>query len=142
MKEVTKSKFVFFYRLFYPNKNQTYYYLVHCTNHIDGITCMKNIFSHINDGRLEYKGKNDNDFTIFDLSEYKTKDLYDKYVIDKKGQSFTFDSFWESIADKVNYTNKDLNKALEKLIVEKRIKVERVTSKRSSFRGEDIIYVL
>lgn len=36
VKEITKAKYVFAYRMCYPDKNQTYYYLVHATNHIDG----------------------------------------------------------------------------------------------------------
>lgn len=142
LKEVTKSKFVFFYRLYYPNKKQTYYYLIHCTNHIDGITCMKDIFSSINNGHMEYKGKNDNDMTIFDLSWYKANDMYDLFFKNNRNKKITFMALWENIADKINYTNKDLNKALFELIDDNKIKVERVSSKRSSFKGDDVIYVL
>lgn len=142
LKEITKSKFVFFYRLYYPNKKQTYYYLVHCTNHIDGITSMKDIFASINNGRVEYKGKSEDELTIFDLSWYKANDLYETYLKEFKNKAITFNSLWELLADVVNYTNKDLNKALIELINDKKIRVDRITSHRSSFKGNDTIYVL
>jgi len=60
----TFCRFVYPYRLCFPEMNRTYYYLFHLTNHYLGCEIMKSCFAKYNRGRVEYRGKNQdqNDF--------------------------------------------------------------------------------
>lgn len=142
IKEVTKAKYVFAYRLCYPNKNQTYYYLVHLTNHIDGITLMKESFASINNGKVEYLGKNNNILSLFDLTPLKATEMYENVLKQYKGKSLTFNQLWENIVEDTAYTSKDLNLTLQELEKMNIIEVTRVSSKRCSYRESDIITFL
>lgn len=113
IKEVTKAKYAFAYRLCYPDKNQTYYYLIHLTNHIDGILLMKSSFTAINNGKVEYLGKRANNYTLFDMESYKmdeaTSFLLNKY----KGETKSFDNILEEIIEDTAYIDKDLRKTIK-----------------------------
>lgn len=139
LKEITGAKFVFAYRLCFPNKRQTYYYLVHATNDIQGIVNMKNSFASVNQGRLEYLGKYENDLTFFDMDEYKTSQIAQSVLLTYAGTSICFDSLLESIIEDVPFLEKDLSEAIASLEVAQKVKVERVTSKRGRYRGLDKI---
>lgn len=142
IKEITKAKYVFAYRLCYPNKNQTYYYLIHLTNHIDGITLMKESFASINNGRVEYLGKNNNVLSLFDLTPLKAKEMYDYKLKQYRGKSITFHQLWESIVEETAYTSKDLNLTLQELEKMNIVEVSRISSKRCSYKEDDIITFL
>lgn len=142
LKEITGAKYVFPYRLCYPNKDQTYYYLIHATNHIDGITLMKSAFASINNGRVQYLGKNNNVITLFDLSSFKATDIYTSFLKKHKDESIKFKDFWTEIVEDTAYTIKDLSEAIKELEKDSKISVTRVSSKRGSYRDSDIIYVL
>lgn len=141
VKEITKAKYVFAYRMCYPDKNQTYYYLIHATNHIDGITLMKDSFASINNGRVQYLGKNNQAISFFDLEYYKADDIYTKYLKKYAGQTLTFESIWEEIVEDTAYTNKDLTLSIADLEHNNLLSVTRVSSKRGGYREKDIIYV-
>lgn len=142
LKEVTGAKYVFPYRLCYPDKDQTYYYLIHATNHIDGITLMKEAFASINNGRVQYLGKHNNDISLLDLDCFKAEEIYDSYFKNQKGNNLTVDEFWVSIVEETAYTRKDLNGVLNELVNDKKIAIDRISSKRGSYKDKDIITVL
>lgn len=139
LKKTTKARFVFAYRICYPDRDRTYYYLVHATNHIDGITHMKDSFAHINNGRVEYLGKKNNLISLFDFTEYKASEMVNGVLTPYKGKKITFTKLWEEIVEETSYTNKDLCEIIVELEKEERLKVQRVTSKRMSYKGEDLI---
>lgn len=141
-KEVTGAKYVFPYRLCYPDKNQTYYYLIHATNHIDGITYMKEAFASLNNGRVQYLGKNNDVITLFDWDCFKADDIYNSFLKKYKKDSISFDSFWSEIVEDTAYTIKDLSKAVTELESIGKVTVTRIKSKRGSYKGNDIIHVL
>lgn len=142
LKIKTGAKFIFPYRLCYPDKDQTYYYLFHATNHIDGITLMKDAFSSLNNGRVQYLGKKNNDFTFFDLDYLKAGEIYSSFLEQRKGLSISVDDLWFLIVEDTAYTKKDLNKALVELVQSNKISITRVSSKRGSYREKDIVYVI
>lgn len=142
LKEVTGAKFVFSYRLCYPDKDQTYYYLIHATNHIDGITLMKEAFASVNNGRVQYLGKHNNDISLLDLDCFKADEIYNSYFKNQPGKRLTVDEFWISIVEETAYTRKDLNGVLNELVDNKKIKIDRVSSKRGSYKEKDVITVL
>ena len=51
------ARFVFPYKLSFPDKDRTYYYLFHVTNDRNGCSIMKSVFATRNLGRVEYLGK-------------------------------------------------------------------------------------
>ncbi len=142
IKEVTGAKFVFPYRLCYPDKDQTYYYLIHATNHIDGITLMKDAFASINNGRVQYLGRHNNDISIFDMDCIKADDIYNSYMKNRKGESFSVDDFWVGIVEETAYTRKDLSSILNELVNTGKIVIDRISSKRGSYREKDIITII
>lgn len=139
LKKNANAKFVFAYKLSYPDKNQTYYYLIHATNNIEGITHMKNSFASVNNGRIEYLGKRQNEMSLFDLSSYKTMDLAATALSSFVNKTMTFESVWEAIVEDVPYLEKDLSEAIQQLEDEGKLVVERVSSKRARYKGQDLI---
>ncbi len=139
LKEYTFAKFVFPYKLSYPNKNQTYYYLIHATNNIEGITHMKNSFAKINHGRVEYLGKKQDDFTIFDLDSYKSSEIAQQCFAQFVGKTIAFNSLWEQIVESVPFIKKDLQIAIADFEEKSLLSVKRISSKRGRYRDEDLI---
>ena len=68
LQKTTNAKYVYAYRLCYSDKNQTYYYLIHATHNIQGITFMKDSFASVNNGRVEYLGKHQDSISLTDYS--------------------------------------------------------------------------
>ena len=142
LKEITGAKYVFSYRLCYPNKDQTYYYLIHATNHIDGITLMKDAFASINNGHVQYLGKNNNVISLFDMNCYKADDIYKSFLVKYKGGKIEFNTFWAEIVEDTAYTIKDLSESIKELETEGKVSIIRVSSKRGSYKNKDVICVL
>ena len=141
IKSITKAKYVFAYRLCYPNKNQTYYYLIHLTNHIDGITLMKSAFASINNGRVEYLGKNNNAPSLFDFTQIKADEMYKNVLKNLTYKQISFDNLWKNIVEDTAYTDKDLSNILQQLQKDGKVKVTRVSSKRGGFKKDDLILI-
>ena len=72
----------------------------------------------------------------------KADEIYNSCLIPLKGQSVTFQELWESIVEATAYTSKDLSEALAELVASGKIEVKRVTSKRCSYKENDIIKIL
>ena len=139
VKKATNAKYVYAYRLCYADKDQTYYYLVHATNNIQGITYMKDSFASVNNGRVEYLGKYQDCVTLFDLADFKSSDFTARALKPFASQTRTFDYIWAKVADTVPYTSKDLSEALTKLQEEGKIRIARVSSKRGQYKEHDLI---
>lgn len=142
LRRVTGARYIFAYRLCYPNKNQTYYYLFHATNHIDGISLMKDSFSAVNYGHVQYLGRNNSAVSLFDLVEIKSDEMYDNHLKQLSGRTITFEQLWELIVEDTAYTKKDLNAALSELEKKQKLSVKRVSSKRQSYKEKDEITLL
>ena len=139
VKKVTKAKFVYAYRLCFADKDRTYYYLVHATNNIEGITHMKDSFASVNNGRVEYLGKKQDVITLFDLAEFKSSIFAEQVLKEFKGEKLSFNTLWTKVADSVPYTSKDLSEALSSLEKSGKLKVVRLTSIRGQYKGHDLI---
>ncbi len=139
LQEATGAKYVYAYRLCFVDKDQTYYYLVHATNNIQGITYMKDSFASVNYGRVEYLGKRQDEISLFDLTEFKSYDFAQRALKRFSSQRKTFDYIWEKVADTVPYTSKDLSEALDVLQKEGKVTIIRKTSKRGQYKGQDLI---
>ena len=139
LKEFTNAKYVFAYKLCYANKDQTYYYLVHATNNIQGITFMKDSFVSVNNGRVEYLGKRQDDITFFDLKDFKSYEFARNIFSIFATKRMTFASIWEQVAENVPYTTKDLSAALEMLEKEGKVTIQRISSKWGQYKEKDLI---
>lgn len=140
LKNTTGARFVFAYRLCYPNKNQTYYYLIHATNHIDGISLMKSNFASQNNGRVEYLGKRNDEISLFDLDYYKQIELTNFLTNKFKGECCTFIQLLERIIEDTATIEKELRSTLKNMEKNNIIEVERITSKTlRGLSGDDII---
>lgn len=133
LKETTNAQYVFAYRLCYPNKNQTYYYLIHATNHIDGISLMKSCFASINNGRVEYLGRRNNNYSLFDMDFFKQNEISNLLKNLYTGSNITFQMILEDIIEDTAVLEKDLRATLKAMEANGEISVDRVTSK--TFRG-------
>ncbi|MFW5879809.1 MAG: three-Cys-motif partner protein TcmP [bacterium] len=135
LKELTGVKYVYAYRICYPNKQQTYYYLVHATNHKKGITLMKSSFAAFNNGHVEYLGKRNGIETFFDLNEYKQADISTLLIRNFKDKVISFDQIWSEIVEDTIYLEKDLRNTLKQMEINGSITVQRISSKTTRGLG-------
>lgn len=137
LKRITNAKYVFSYRLCYPDRKQTYYYLIHATNHIDGISLMKDCFASFNNGRVEYLGKQQNAISLFDLDYYKQTEistlLFEKY----RNRTISFKALLEENIEDTAILEKDLRATIKALEEQNKVKINRIDSKRSGIKGRD-----
>ena len=80
--------------------------------------------------------------SFFDFSSLKADEIYNSFLMPLRGQSVTFQELWGSIVEATAYTSKDLSEALAELVASGKIEVKRVTSKRCSYKENDIIKML
>lgn len=139
IKEITKAKYAFAYRLCYPDKKQTYYYLIHLTNHIDGISLMKSSFTAINNGKVEYLGKRANNYTLFDMESYKLNEATNFLLKKYQGKTVSFNNILEEIVEDTAYVDKELRNTIKDMEKNDKVTIKRITSKRSGINGFDEI---
>ena len=137
------AKYVFAFRMSYPDRARTYYYLFHVTNSIKGCTIMKSAFAAQNLGRVEYLGERGNALTIFDLSVVKQDDI--KMFLQERypGRSISFEQICDEIIDETFYLEKDIRAAIQGMRKTKEVSVVPVTSKSNrGLQGKDIVTFL
>ncbi len=139
LKQITGAKFVFAYKLNYPYKDQTYYYLIHATNDIQGITNMKNAFASINNGHIQYLGKRNNEYSLFDLDAYKQAEI-EPFLFNRFNQkTISFQKIWELIVEDTAMIERDIRIALQTMEKDGKITVKRIDSARTGLKGNDQI---
>ena len=134
------AKYVFAYRLSFYDKNRTYYYIFHATNHIKGCNIMKSSFATLNNGKVEYLGQRNDFISFFDLDEVKTQEIKDYLLRHFTRKEITFDQIVDEIIEDTFYLEKDIRAALHSLNSENKISVTPVTSHtQKGLSGADII---
>lgn len=129
-KQLKKSaKYVFPFRMQYPDRDRTYYYLFHVTNHIKGCSIMKSAFAAVNYGRVEYLGYRENEMTIFDIQAVKEGDIAEYLKKRYAGKTKTFNEIVEEIIDETFFLEKDIRSSLQGMRKAGLIKVNPVSSK-------------
>jgi len=119
------SRFVYYYRLSFPEMNRTYYYLFHLTNHYMGCEIMKSAFAKYNHGRGEYRGKNQNQMTIFDYGVVKIDEIKKYLLSTYKGMSKSFIGIIEEQIDETPYLVKHIRQSINELENEGKLKIKR-----------------
>jgi three-Cys-motif partner protein len=135
----TFSQYVMPYRVSFPNANRTYYYLVHLTNHILGATIMKSCFAEVNQGRVEYLGKNKNQLSIFEASSFREEELKRYLTENYAGRSSSYKLLFSQLVDTTPYLEKEFKSAVKSLEKEQKAIVNRIESKRDGLKGLDEI---
>ena len=134
------GKYVFPYKLSFYDKDRTYYYLFHVTDHYDGCSIMKSCFASLNNGKVEYLGNRSDRITLFDLDEFKLEDAKEFLIRRFSGKKLTFTGVNEQIIEDTMYPEKDIRKALKSLKTEGKIQIVPVTSKTAcGLSGDDLI---
>jgi len=130
-------KYVWPFRVCMDEKYQTLYYLIHATNHFDGLKIMKDImYKQGASGEFAWLGPKESFYRrqqkLFDDTIPSLK----KYLLNRfKGETKTFDEILEETYADTRFVEPQYRQALKELEKEKKIKVERVTSKTSRGLG-------
>ncbi|MDX9714036.1 MAG: three-Cys-motif partner protein TcmP [Dissulfurispiraceae bacterium] len=137
------AQHVFYYRMSFPEKNRTYYYLFHLTSHPLGCSVMKSAFAKFNYGKVEYMGPKHRNQTLFDLTEIQTNEIK-KYLLSiYKGKIKTYDDIIKEIIDEVPYLEGKIRNTIKDLENKGIVKVKRVDSKTvRGLQGKDIVSFL
>ena len=132
------AKYVFPYKISFPNKNRTYYYLFHVTNDLNGCSIMKSVFATWNNGRVEYLGRKGDNLTLFDLQEFKVEDIKNVLFSKYSGKQMAFLEIVDDIIDETLFIEKDIRKAIKEMKKEGYVSVVPVTSKtEKGLSGDD-----
>lgn len=134
------SKFVYYYRISFPNRDRTYYYLFHLTNHQKGCVVMKSSFAKYNYGKVEYMGPKHGYLSLFDQEDIKLYEIK-QYLLNKYSNTkISFYDIIEENIDEVPYLESDIRSALKELRKEGRVEVKHITSKtENSIQDKDLI---
>lgn len=134
------SKYVFPFRMSFPNKDRTYYYLIHLTNNKDGCSIMKSSFAKYNHGRVEYLGKNQELISIFDMNNVKTEEIQKYLSIKYEGEQVSFNEIIENEIDEVFYLESEIRNAIKELIKQGNVTTIPVDSKTGKgLKGNDCV---
>jgi len=145
--EEAEVKYSLHFRVCEDERVRSLYYLIHATNHFKGHSIMKQImhqqstekglFAHLGPKDIP-EGKQYKLFDINDIEQLK-KILLERF----KGKSLTYDEIQKRICDpwyyEPPYIDKDYREALHQLEDEGKIKVERISSKKTGLKEEDRI---
>jgi len=152
------AKFVYPFKLNFPERNRPYYYLFHLTNHHLGCKLMKESFAKNNKGEFEYKGNKKQQLSIFDsLKKHETSawsNLCSKCFIQKNeknkscekclnslfdGQSITYKEFLEQVVDGLPFTEKEIKNMLNDFENKKVVKINSDRNRRTGIEEVDTI---
>ncbi len=143
------SKFVKPFSFAFPDKDRTYYYLIHLTNDKKGCEIMASAFAKQNNGVCHYRGKLQQQHKLNDTFEFKNsiiqRFLLTLFCEDKK---ITYGELLDRSLDEIDYTLSDILYAIKDLESSNKIKIERLppmtkTGKiRNSIQDQDIIQLI
>jgi spore photoproduct lyase len=144
---VAKVRYSWPFRICTSGRVQTLYYLLHATNNYKGHSIMKGImFNQSAQGNFAYLGPQDiaarSQMRLFDVNSIM--DLKEYLLGRFKGEAVTYNEIQEEVCvpwySEPPYIDPQYRQALKELEKEKKIRVERVTSKTTrGLAGEDRI---
>jgi len=153
------AKYVYPYKLNFPEKNRPYYYLFHLCNHHLGTKIMKEIFARENDGEVEYSGQPQNP-NLFDeiIPSHERGDKCPKCYIPNStvegkcidcfrskfgSREITYRGLLQSIIDEVPWTERGIRTALQDFEKRNEITVkpssQRKRKRKNGFQEDDVI---
>ncbi|RKY69778.1 MAG: hypothetical protein DRQ24_10410 [Candidatus Latescibacterota bacterium] len=139
-------KYVWPFRVCMDEKYQTLYYLIHATNHFDGLKIMKDImYKQGASGEFAWLGPKESFYRCQQKLFDDTIPSLKKYLLDRfKGETKTFIEILKETYADTRFVEQQYRQALKELEkaekIEEKIRVKRVTSKTSrGLRGKDKI---
>lgn len=139
LKEITGVKYVFPYRISTYDKDRTYYYLFHMSNHYDGCSIMKQCFASCNNGKVEYLGKRSDIYTLFDLNDFKTSEVADNLYARYKGLIVSVERLMSESIDDTLFLESDIKKALKILQADGKVeKIMKEVGRPTTFKSKDL----
>lgn len=106
------ARFGFPYRVSFPDKKRTYYYLCHLTNHLKGCSIMKSAFAKFNYGKVEFAGPNHGCLSLFDLNDFKAHETKNFFLRKYKGQKKSYEAILTENIDEVSFLESNIKDAL------------------------------
>ena len=134
------AKYVYQYRMSFPNDTRTYYYLFHASNNRAGCSIMKDSFAKINLGNVEFLGPNQpnpNQIALWDLTLDKIETLKTQIWNEFKGQSVLYDNIVDKYIDSTPYLERHIREAIKSMDKEF-LDIKHVKSKRTVDFGDII----
>jgi three-Cys-motif partner protein len=144
LREQAGVKFVFPFRVCMAERTQTLYYLIHATNNFRGLFLMKGImynqgaggtFAYL--GPEDYIAKHQTILFADDIPSLK-KFLFQRF----KRETLSYEDIEERTYLETCFIDKHYRETLKELEKEGKIKVNRISSKRSGLKGNDRITFL
>ena len=135
------AKYVYQYRMCFPNDKRTYYYLFHASNNRDGCSIMKDSFAKINYGEVEFLGPNQPNpaqLAIWDLTTDKIETLKVQIWNEFKGQTILYKDIVDRYIDSTTYLGRHLKQAVL-LLKDKYAEFIHVNSKTRTIDYDDTI---
>jgi len=138
------SKYVYYFKLEFPSKRKTYYYLFHLTNHFLGCAIMKSSFAKFHYGRVEYRGTRDNQLELFESKDVRINNVIDCLKNKYKGQQKSFQQILEEQIDETEFLESHFREAIKKMenndLVISRIPPKTITGRnRTGIKNQDVI---
>lgn len=126
----TFAKFVYPFRLCFPKKNRSYYYLFHLCHHRKGCILIKDSFAKFNLGKLEYRGRRQNqlELGLFAAEDEQNWEgcLFKKF----SGVPISYGELLDNVIDLIPYTEREFKKLLQKLEKEGKIEISAEARRR------------
>jgi three-Cys-motif partner protein len=119
------SKFVFPYRLTFPDKKRTYYYLIHLTNHHLGASIMKSSFAKYSLGRVEWLGEESAQTSLADIIGINMNSIKDLLLKRYNKKSVSFKQIIVDNIDTTPYLESQLRDSLKELEKDGMVHIER-----------------
>lgn len=138
----TFASHVYPFKLCFPNKNKTYYYLFHLTNHYLGCALMKDSFAKHSGGKDTYVGENYQSSLFADIEEKEKREKFaDKLINKYTGQTIYFIHLIEAVIDGTDLLCSEIRKVLAKLENDNKITVQPFPkrARRGGFEDRDKI---
>lgn len=136
------SKYVYPFRLNFPHKKQTYYYLFHLTNHLLGCSLMKDSFAKFNNGKCEYMGEKYQSNLFEPMEQKNKKEKFENKLIDfYQGKTIRCINIFEEFIDETDLLLSEIKKILKKLEKEDKIFIKACDQRirRGGFKDADLI---
>lgn len=132
------SKWVYPFKLKFPNQDKTYYYLIHLTNNWRGCSLMKDSFAKFNNGKVEYRGSVIQSSLFEPMEEENKREKFAQNILNHyKGQKIKCEDILACFIDETDLLENEIKKILQQLEKNEKIEIE-VWDKRKRRGGIDL----
>lgn len=112
------AKYVYQYRMSFPNDKRTYYYLFHASNNRDGCSIMKDAFAKVNLGNVEFLGPNQpnpDQLALWDQTQDKIEQLKLLIWNEYQGKSVLYGEIVDEYIDSTPYLERHIREATKSM---------------------------